>query len=87
MKFTVRRETTVVTEYQVELTKDMLKLLAKQLNADQGSIIVSSGKPREFCREIETSGLEYALFDAINCRCIGEKNEYFKDGEEYFFDF
>ena len=87
MKFTIRRETIVVTEYQVELTKDMLKLLAEHLNGEQGAIIVSSGKPREFCREIEMSGLEYSLFDVINCKCIVEKNEYFKEGEEYFFDF
>ena len=85
MKFTVNRETVVVTNCSIEFDKKAMKKIIQLLLSEGGADLSDVSTPAEFIKAIEQHRLEFVVFDLI--RNYFERHQIhdtYKDGEEYF---
>ncbi|BDU53383.1 hypothetical protein [Limnohabitans sp. INBF002] len=83
MKFTVKRETVVVTSCSFELdqksTNDLINLLLTNYDID----LSNASTPVDFVNAIQNDGLEDIIFSLLsNCK-PDQMQDTYKDGEEY----
>ena len=89
MKIIIERRTTVVTSYEIDLSKlDIADFKQALIDNDHRWIAESFSTPNEL-RDFIASNSDAAseIFNVCNSYSkFGDRNEYFLDGEEYSFN-
>jgi hypothetical protein len=88
MKFTVKRETVVVTSSSFKLDKKSMKEIINILLTYYDEDLSEVSTPAEFFEAIKLNRLESIVFDLLSNYYSGPKiddmHDDYKDGEEYF---
>ena len=88
MKFTVNRETVVVTSCSFKLDKKSMKEMIKIILSENDLDLSEVSTPAEFFEAIKLNRLESTVFDLLSNYYEGPKiedmHDDYKDGEEYF---
>lgn len=87
MKFSLSRETVVVTNFSFDLKMQDVKELVALLESERGIELGKFKTVEDFLNKVEEANLKCDLFEVMNNCTSHEAYEEYRDGEEYWLRF